>query len=207
MSNWFENNQTKSVITYTLLIVGATWAVSTFILQDYRINLLKSETDSQKAIAEQYKSKSELLQREVDAIRLENAEYRTWLGKTKDALPIMVPQIMELKAKILELESRPAAPQATETSSTEPPTEVRVTRGRAYIDQATGLVFTVLNVEVDRRASVVIKLPNKSESEEVKVIPGWQWKFESKGAEYTLTLTEINFISDSVNLILERAVK
>lgn len=204
MSNWLENNQTKSVITYTLMIVGVTWAVSTYVLQDYRINLLKSESDSQRAIAEQYKSKSELLQREIDAIRTENIEYRTWLSQAKDAVPIMVPRLIELKAKIAELESRPST--AIEKPASEPPPEARVSRGRAYIDQTTGLVFTVLSVGVDQRASVAVKLPSKNAVEEIKVFPGWQWKFESKGSEYILTVIEINFIGDSVKIILEKTV-
>lgn len=187
------------------MIVGVTWAVSTYVLQDYRINLLKSETDSQRAIAEQYKSKVELLQREVDAVRSENTEYRTWLSQAKDAVPVMVPQLIELKAKIAKLESRPIP--AIEKPISEPIPEAGVSRGRAYIDQATGLVFTVLSVDVDQRAIVAVKLPSKSAAEEIKVFPGWQWKFESKGSKYILTLTEINFISDSVKILLERVAQ
>ncbi|MCP1418481.1 hypothetical protein J3D47_002724 [Pseudomonas laurylsulfativorans] len=204
MSNWFENNQTKSVIGYTLMIIGATWAVSTFVLQDNRINLLKSETDSQKAIAEQYKSKSELLQREIDAIRAENTEYRAWLSQAKDAVPVMVPHLIELKARVAELENRPSGTQTAETHTSEPPAEVYVYRGRAYLDQATGLVFTVLNVDVQRRASIAVKLPSKSAAEELTVYAGWQWKFESRGSEYMLTLTEVNFTGDSVKILLVR---
>ncbi|QXI09578.1 hypothetical protein [Pseudomonas zeae] len=178
--------------------MAATWAVSTYILQDYRINLLKSETDSQKAIAEQYKSKSELLQREIDVVRAENAEYRAWLNKTKDAIPMMVPQLIELREKVAELEKRDSDNQNTPAVLAEPSTETRVYRGRAYIDQATGLVFTVLSVDVDQRANVAVKLPNKNATEEAKVYPGRQWEFESKGAVYVLTLSEVNFMGDSV---------
>lgn len=203
MSNWFESNQTKSVIGYTLVIIGSTWAVSTFVLQDNRINLLKSETDSQKAIAEQYKSKVELLQREIDAVRAENAEYRAWLYQAKDAIPIMVPRLTELKARITELESRPSGAQATASLTV----ETRVSRGKAHIDQETGLVFTVLNVDVDRRVNVAVKLPSKNTAQELTVYAGWQWQFESRGSQYTLTLTEVNFAGDSVNIQLVKAVK
>jgi hypothetical protein len=184
------------------MIVAATWAVSTYVLQDYRINLLKSETDSQKAIAEQYKSKSELLQRDIDAVRAENAEYRSWLSKSKDAIPTMVPQLIELKEKIAELEKRDTKNQNTPETLTGLAAETRVYRGRAYIDQATGLVFTVLSVDVDQRANVAVKLPNKNAAEEVKAYPGWQWNFESKGVAYVLTLSEVNFMGDSVKVLL-----
>ena len=99
MSNWFEDNATKSVIGYTLVVAAATWATSTFILQDNRLSLLRGEVDSQKTLAEQYKSKVELLQRELDNVRLENSEYRTWLGQTKDAIPAMVPRSMSARER------------------------------------------------------------------------------------------------------------
>jgi len=206
MSNWFENNATKSIISYTLVITGATWAVSTFVFQDNRINLLKSETDSQKAIAEQYKSKVELLQREIDGVRAENAEYRAWLYQAKDAVPIMVPRLTELKAKIAELESRTLNVQASEAVAA-PPAEARVSRGKAHIDHATGLVFTVLNVDVERRARVAVKLPGQNTAQELTVYAGWQWKFEFKHSQYTLTLSEVNFPGDSVSIQLVKASK
>lgn len=206
MSNWFESNPTKSVISYTLVIIASTWAVSTFVLQDNRTSLLKSEIDSQKAIAEQYKSKVELLQREIDAVRAENAEYRAWLYQAKDAVPIMVPRLVELKAKIAELESRSSGAKAT-GSLTVAPAETRVSRGKAHIDPETGLVFTVLNVDVNRRAHVAVKIPGKSTAQESTVYAGWQWKFESNSSQYTLTLTEVNFTGDSVNIQLAKVVK
>lgn len=120
MSNWFEDNPMKSVISYTFIVVGFTWAVSTFVLQDNRINLMRSEVDSQKAVAEQYKAKVELLQREIDTIRSENIEYRAWLSQSKDAIPTIVPRITELKLKIAELEkTNKGANASTKPSSPE----------------------------------------------------------------------------------------
>lgn len=84
-------------------MVAATWATSTFILQDNRLNLAKSELESQKTLAEQYKSKTDLLQKDIEALRAENLEYRTWLAQSKDAIPIMVPQLVELKKQIATL--------------------------------------------------------------------------------------------------------
>ena len=101
MANWFSDHPSTSIITYTLLVVGATWATSTFVLQDNRLNLAKSEVESQKSLAEQYKSKSELLQKDIEALRAENQEYRTWLSQSKDAIPIMVPQIIDLRKQLL----------------------------------------------------------------------------------------------------------
>ncbi len=84
MSNWLQDHPSTFVITYTLLIAGATWGASTFILQDNRMNLAKSELEAQKALVEQYRAKSELLQNDIEVLRAENQEYKGWLAQSKD---------------------------------------------------------------------------------------------------------------------------
>lgn len=210
MSNWVENNPSKSIISYTFVVAAFTWAVSTFVLQDNRINLLRSEVDSQKAIAEQYKSKVDLLQREIDTVRAENSEYRAWLSQAKDAVPIIVPRITELKSKIAELERRtPAAPAESPASASTPTSveDIRVSRGRAHMDSATGLVIALLSVDVERRARVSVKLPGKAVAEESTVQAGWQWGFSIGGASYALTVMEVNFVTDTITARLTKAVK
>ena len=208
MSNWFEDNPSKSVITYTLLVAGATWAISTFILQDDRLNLARSELEAEKSISEQYKAKTELLQRDIDAIRAENAEYRTWLGQTKDAIPSIVPRILELRNKIANLESASprsvaAIPSSAPSSSTASATaisteEKRAVFGTAYIDNDGGVIFTVRQTYPDRKADVTVKLPDKAVPIRETIDAGAQWKFKSKGKNYVLTVTSIGFINDSV---------
>ena len=200
MSNWFENNPTKSVLSYTLVIAGATWAISTFVLQDNRINLLRTEVDSQRSVAEQYKSKVELLQREIDTVRSENTEYRAWLGQAKDAIPIIVPRINDLKARIDELERKNKTLLADGASGSKTSSEIEVSRGRAYIDEMTGVVVTVLEVGIDRQARMAVKLPGKATADEKTVYAGWQWGFKSGGKSYTLTLNEVSFARDYVKV-------
>lgn len=199
MSNWFESNATKSIISYTLIVAGTTWAASTFILQDNRLSLLRGEADSQKTLAEQYKSKVELLQRELDNVRAENAEYRVWLGKTKDAVPVMVPRLTELKARVDALEA-----ENKELTKTSPKpaknTEQRVDIGRAYLDEGTGLIFTLKRATVNRTAEVIIRFPGRDGTTEQTVNPGQTWDFQANGKKYSLVLTEVSFIGDYVTL-------
>src|SRR3954466_8846174 len=103
MGHWFARNATASVVSHTLLVAGATWAISTFILKDNRLSLAQTVLESQKASTEQYKTKVELLQRDLESLRAENAEYRNWLGQTKDAIPVIVPQISGLKEQVAKL--------------------------------------------------------------------------------------------------------
>jgi exonuclease VII large subunit len=203
MTNWFEANPTKSVITYTLLIVGTTWATSTFILQDNRLNLAKSELESQQTLTEQYKSKAELLQRDIDALRVENAEYRTWLSRTKDAIPVIVPRINELKSRVAVLEEEGKTLRAQNPSAIQAQPEKTVNRGIAFIDDAMNLIVTLKEVSVDRTAQLRIKFPDKDVPIEQSVSPGQQWKFKFKNKGYKFTVTEISFVGDYVNFRVE----
>lgn len=203
MSNWFENNATKSVLGYTILIAGSTWAVSTFVLQDNRLNFARSELEAQKSLTEQYKSKTELLQRDIDALRAENAEYRGWLGQTKDAIPAIVPRINELKQQITSLQARPQMASASAALSVVPAKREGTAKlGTAYIDDATGLVFTVLRTTPDRTARVSVKFPEGGSVTEETISPGHQWKFRYQDQEILLTVRSINFSGDYVDLLV-----
>src|SRR5438874_194418 len=140
MANWFEDNPGKSVISYTLLIAGATWAISTFVLQDNRLNLARSELESQKTSTEQYKSKVELLQRDIELLRSENAEYRNWLGQTKDAIPVIVPRIADLKEKVTKLETELSHARDASPASPNLAQDHTVQIGSAFVDETTGLI-------------------------------------------------------------------
>lgn len=225
MSNWFQEHPATSIITYTLVIVGATWATSTFILQDNRLNLARSELESQKAVAEQYKAKTELLQNDIAALRSENQEYRAWLAQAKDAMPVMVPQLIDLKRQLAELKAKPenlkdtaavtpsTTPSAPMTNATSASTvrklvprgfsEVKVAKlGSAAIDDTTGSIVTVLRTSVSRTAKLTLAFPGQSPITDEQAYPGKQYRFEWGGQNITLTLLEIEFYTDTVKFRL-----
>lgn len=203
MSSWFERNATPAIIGYTLLIAGSTWAASTYILQDSRLNLAHSELASEKALAEQYKSKVDLLQRDIDELRGENAEYRNWLGQIKDAVPAVVPRIMELKGDIGRLKAEAARLRSANPKAKPEVREYTATVGSAFIDDTTGLIFTVKSTAPDKTAVVLIHFPDSGSPKEFAVLPGFRRDFLAKGKSVTLIVTSINFIGDSVQLRLQ----
>lgn len=224
MANWFQDHPATSIVTYTLLVGGATWAASTFILQDNRLNLAKSELESQKTLAEQYKSKTELLQKDLEAVRAENQEYRNWLAQSKDAVPIMVPRLIELKKQVDRLSTaatpaNDASPRSPQQSSTEamqsappPPsgsvkpkqlpqsfTQPRTAKlGRAGLDDTTGVVVSVKQTHPDQTATLLITFPDRGQVLEERVHAGRQFKFSWGGRAIVLTVLEITFLTDTV---------
>lgn len=200
MPNWFEENPTKSVIVHTILISASTWAASTFILQDNRLNLAKSELESQKTLTEQYKSKTELLQRDIDQLREENTEYKAWLEKTKDAIPLITPRILELKSKITSLESEL---NSTTRTSANPTKEISTSIGRAYLDETTGLIISTKKTTIERTALIEIKFPESETRTTSTATPGQQWKFSAKNKKYQITIIEILWFTDTVRFRID----
>lgn len=206
MPNWFESNPTKSVVSYTIVVAAATWAMFTFVLQDNRINLVRSELETQKSLTEQYRSKVELLQRDLDATRNENAEYRHWLGKIDHAIPVIVPRITELKEKIASLESsRAAALKSVPNNSILRARKETATRGTAYVDDLTGAVVAVLSVSVFRTAQISLKLPDKDAPIIADASPGSQWTFTHQDQKLVLTILSISYVGDYVDFQIDTA--
>ncbi|WP_313399896.1 hypothetical protein [Stenotrophomonas sp.] len=206
MSNWFENNASKSVIAYTILIGGATWAISTFILKDNRLGLAQSQLESQIALTEQYKSKVDLLQRDIELIRSENTEYRQWLGEIKDAIPAIAPRIINLKGDIARLEAEVTSLRAENPHAASTPVEHSASLGSAFIDEATGLIFTVKKTTPERMATVLVHFPESGSAIESEIDPGKRWEFKANNKKYRLTVTEITFILDTVRFRIEQVI-
>lgn len=204
VSNWFENNATKSVLIYTAFVIGSTWAVSTFILSDNRVALVQRQLDAQEALTEQYKAKTELLQRDLEDARGENAEYRQWLSQTKDAIPVMVPRLLALNKKVGELEAERSKLLASGAEAPALSAKLSASLGVAYIDPETGLVFTVKNTKPDMTATVLIKFPESGSQQEYKINAGKQWPFSVGSMRYALTVTEISFFGDRVSFQISR---
>ncbi|WP_157475027.1 hypothetical protein [Lysobacter sp. Root494] len=204
MSNWFENNATKSVLIYTAFVITSTWAVSTFILNDNRVALVQRQLDAQRAQTDQYKSKVELLQRDVETARAENAEYRQWLSQTKDAIPVMVPRVIELTGRIKTLEAENSALLASGTGPKPKEDAHSATLGTAFIDQETGLIFTVKDTTPSMTATVLVKFPESGSQQEYTISAGQQWSFKLGTKRYTLTVTEISFLGDRVSFQITR---
>lgn len=201
MSNWFETNATKSIILYTLAIAGATWAVSTFILQDNRLNLIRSELDTQKSLSEQYKSKAELLSRDMEILRSENTEYKAWLSQTKDAIPGIMPRVTELKSYIGSLED-----QLAQLKKLNPNLVIKeqlikdIRRGTPFKDEKTGLKIEIKEISVDKKASLLIKFPDRDVNTLVIVNDGQQFKFKVGLINYVLTIARVNYIADGLDI-------
>lgn len=196
MPNWFENNATKSIITYTLVIVVATSAVTIFLLKDNQVALIQSEVNAHKAVSDQYKSKADILSKDLETVRSENAEYRSWLSQSKEAVPAIMPRISELKTYIAALEG-----QVSELSKNSPvsvPIIRDARRGLPVIDKLTGLRLEVQEVTIDRHASILVKFPDRDTKTQLLVKGGEEFPFKHGPVAYKLSIVRVYYIADGI---------
>jgi uncharacterized small protein (DUF1192 family) len=196
MSNWFEDNPVKSVIVHTIFIAATTWAVSTYVFQDNRIALLRSELDAQKALSEQYKTKSELLSKDLESVRAENVEYRNWLSESKDAVPAIMPRITELKSYIASLEAKVAKLPAAFSLNRD------ARRGAPTTDDKTGVVVEVQEVTVDKQAKLLVKFPDRDTKVVLKVKGGEFFPFMLGPVTYRLSILRVYYIADGIEFAI-----
>jgi len=199
MSNWFENNPTKSVISYTFVIIAATWAFSTFILEDRKLSDIKSQLETQKIITDEYKAKVDILQKDIEKLQAENTEYKSWLEKEGKVVPsIFIDQNLTMKEEIKRLKLK------LEKSSIEPEINQTLKAGIAYIDNELDVSLTLDKVEYGNKATIFIKLPNSDKSTQFKEIKaGDLVPFEKDGKKYKITFKKVLFVQDLVDFTID----
>ncbi|HEO1797631.1 hypothetical protein ABTC25_09040 [Acinetobacter baumannii] len=199
MSNWFENNATKSVISYTLIIVTATWAVSTFILEDSKLSDVKSQLETQKIITDQYKVKVDILQKDIEKLQAENTEYKSWLEKEGKVVPsIFVAKNLQMQEEIKNLKS------VIKNNSIEQDANQRLNIGTAYINNELDISLTLDEVSIGNKATIYIKLPNTTKNIKYDDIrAGYIIPFEKDNKKYKITFTKVLFVSDVVEFTID----
>lgn len=192
MASWFEDNPTKSVISYTFVVGAVVWGFSNFILDENKVNFYK-------AVSEQYNAKVSVLENEVSTLKAENDRYRSWLMQDKKSFPSLESKIKDLEIALDEAINRPATtggvavpePQLYEFSKS-------FNKGESFIDPKTKAVIGVSDVASDYTARIVVALPNGEKKEITGAKPGTTWSFDKGGRKYNLTLDSVNWLNNSL---------
>lgn len=212
---WFEENPTKSIITYTIFIVGVTWGGSYFILDENKVNVIRAEVENEKAITNQYKAKTEVLEDQITQLRNENKKYLEWLSGTPNTIPYL-----ELKINTLNEELHPKKNigrgngiledlQGSGTGKVGVPAYVNAATlniGEGWVDQNTNLTFGVNQVLQDFTAEALIGIPGQKEQELKQVKPGKSWIFTKGAKQYQFVVKNINWYTNKVEVELREIV-
>jgi hypothetical protein len=205
MKKFVENNPVISMVSYTILVGTAVWAISMFILSDNKEKLHKTQVENLKSLIDNQKEKIESLEFENERLRTESSTYLDWLRQTPNSTQFFANKIVGLEKVIA---SKPnnnynVSPENTNTTdSLKYRIDRTIRKGRAFIDDKTGVVIGINDIHVDRTGSGVITLPSQSKELLDHIKPGVKWEFTYNGSKYTLFIEEFNYIGDNYTITL-----
>jgi hypothetical protein len=73
-------------------------------------------------------------------------------------------------------------------------------KGGAFIDPRTQTTIGVSDVTSLREAKITLTLPNRKRQDLERVRPGTSWDFSFKGSTYRMTLTNVDWYKDSIEV-------
>lgn len=215
MSNWFEDNPAKSIIGYTILIAGVTWATSTFIIDDNKVNLYKAQVGDRQAVAEQYKAKIDVLESELIKLREQNSRYLKWLQSQPASFPMLESRIMKLEEENATAKKILAHPQGehhlenmttgvfknTGSQKALPYNYFKdMEKGDAFVDPYTGATLGVSSIDSNNTAKIVLVLPGEKKQSIDDAKPGDSWDFSQFGLKFSIILTKISWLGDRIEV-------
>jgi hypothetical protein len=200
MSNWFENNAAKSVIGYTLIVIAATWGFFTFIVEQRKIDLAKAETENYKSQAEQLNAKVSILEMQITSLKGERDFYLETLKSSPDTIPTLKKSLEETKQENIRLveQLRSAGIKNTLYSVTE-----TISKGSSYIDEKTGAIVGIIDINSDNNATVSLEFPGKPRSSVEKVTAGQSWTFQSRDRQFRLVITDVKWIGSQAKVRID----
>ena len=214
MSNWFQEHPVHTIIGHTILVATTTWIISSFIIDENRINLYKAQAENaqgqinnEKTISEQYKAKVSVLEQQISRLRSENERYLAWLSQDSKSFPALTKKIADLESKLKETSAKVLLNLPKGIEKIDPlktleykPYSLKETfqKGESFTDPETFATIGISRVSPDYTASGIINIPGKENIELKNIKPGEAWQYEKDGKNYRLTIDAINWIDNSV---------
>ncbi|TNF09512.1 MAG: hypothetical protein EP323_00125 [Gammaproteobacteria bacterium] len=203
MSNWFENNPTKSVLVHTVVVATVTWAAFTFIFDENRVKLHEAKVARAEAETKEVNAQNSVLVTRVDYLTKENEKLLKWLENEPNAIPFYEKQIKDLKETISKLEQQEEIFKSNTTIdnswfekelSKYNKVQLKPT-GASIFDAKTNLVVGADRVTTNGTTDVKITFPDGKKIEKKSALPGETWDFEDNGKSYRLILESADWAS------------
>ncbi|TGL01900.1 hypothetical protein EHQ43_18530 [Leptospira bouyouniensis] len=193
MNNWFEHNQTKSIIAYTLLIAASSISATYFIIDQQKVEILQS--------------KISFLERESDSIRKENDYLRRLLNEIPNAIPFLINKNKELSDQIYnfkrETQENKINNENTDIKDSEYSVKKRKKVGVAYLDPKTNISFCVTYINYSREGTITLSPPNDYPFTIKNISAGYSWNYNYKGKKYKIFLLELDYIASEYEFELK----
>ena len=203
MSNWIENNPTKSIIIYSITLVAATFGVLYFILIENQENLHSTEKENLKTQIQTLNERIDLLQYDNGIYIEQNNKLKDWIKSNPNSFEFLEEKIQKLEKIVSEIDTtKPTLPELVKLRYYTQSNLLSV--GQAFLDTETGASIGLNDMNVDRTASGIINIPGKENIEFKTAKPGTQWNFEQNGFKYSLILLELNYVGSKYRVAVKK---
>ena len=206
MSNWFENHPTKSILSYTFILLTTAFAASYFLFATNRDENHRLEKEQLQSTILSLKEKNEMYEFEIRSLREERNNLTEWIQSMPGSVMYFGKKIKELEDKIIfdtiridVIKSDSAIYQENyifESYSTP--------KGHSVIDVRTNATIGLNEINPNRTASGVLNLPNQERKKITDVIAGDKWSFVHNRQKFELTIVEINFMRDTYKILIKQ---
>lgn len=203
MPNWFQEHPSYTIIGHTILVATTTWLVSSYAIDESKVNLYKAKAENADAISEQYKAKVSVLELELSRLKAENERYLSWLVQDPKSIPALENKIKALENDLTAAKAINESKPISETSREKPKPLPYVfsgsfLKGGSFVDPKTKATLGISDISPDYTATGVLYLPGDKFIDLKYVKPGATWRFQQGNIWYQITLNEINWINNSL---------
>ncbi|WCN11009.1 hypothetical protein [Marinomonas mediterranea] len=203
MSNWFENNPTKTVIGHTFVVAAATWAAFFFVFDENKVKLVETRAEKYQAETKEVLARNSVLLAQRDLLLEENKKYLRWLESTPKTLPFYEIELEKLNNKVESLEAklREAEKHSNNTEKPINPEEAvyvyqqTLNAGETFIDPKTQVVLGVQKIEYELTAQTNISFPDGSGKSSSHSKPGDSWRFSVGESKYVLVIQTLDWVA------------
>lgn len=196
--NWFAAHPTVSIVTYTITVAAAVFAVAKFILIDSIEINYQSQIDSQQTIIEQYQARIDFLEWERESLESERDRYFDCLKDIPGSIYYLENKIKLLEDENSKLREAGAASQLQEKYYTE---YSNIKKNNSVIDSYTGIVICMNSIDTSSGGLLSMTLPQQ-ETEIIAVKAGDVLPFSIGNKEFQLIISSIGWISDTYSVTI-----
>lgn len=211
MCNWFREHPVTTIIGHTILVATTTWVVSSFVIDENKVNLYKAQAENanaqiknEQSIAEQYKAKVSVLESDIVNLRIINQRYLSWLSEDKKSFPSLEKKVSgleeQLNAALIRESNLHKSGNIKKVDPVYVPYKFKGSfeKGGSFVDPKTLVTLGVSYISPDYTANGVLYIPGKETVELSRIKPGETWIFDQNEKTYKLTLEAVNWIDNSL---------
>ncbi len=201
------------VISHFVFGVVVSWVVFELVVGESRANKYEAHLATVQTENVLYREKLRFMEEDARKMRSENDRLLIWLQSKPDTIPYYEKQIenltkenRELNDKVGMFQKKVTPPGWTAIGTQEKNSEdlyvntrsVKV--GESIEDGVTSAAVALVKVNADFSADITMRLPGVGNKQIVGIKSGASWSFEAAGKKYRLTLSKVDWYSQSGNV-------